>query len=321
MKALHWFVLAVLGVIGAKANDGSTLPLVAITQIVEHEALNREREGILAALKDAGFEEGKTVMVVYANAQGNMAATSQIAVDFASRRPDVAVGISTPSAQALVGPMGKLGIPVVFAAVTDPLEARLVSSLDKRSENVTGVSDGLPLSPQMDLIQTLIPSLKTLGVLYNPGEANSVRAVKELQAVAANKGIMLALATTAKTADTISAALSLVGKVQAIFIPNDNTAMASISGIVALGRAHQIPIFTPYYDSVRQGVPAVRSASHTAMGYKAGQWVARILKGEKASDLPVAVDHSLDLAINERSAEAMGIAIPEAFKKEAKVVF
>lgn len=319
MKLLHFLVWTLFGM--CLADDAPKLPLVVITQIVEHDALTKEREGIIQALKDAGFEDGKTVTILYENAQGNIATASQIAAGFASRQPDVAVGISTPSAQSLIQPMAKQGVPVVFAAVTDPLEARLVSALGgERPENVTGVSDGLPLRPQLDLVQKLMPAAQTIGILYNPGETNSAKAVAKLQELAPQMGFSLVFATTARTADTITAALSLVGKTQAIFIPNDNTAMASIAAIVTMGRVNKLPVFTPDYDSVERGVLAVRAASHTTMGYKAGQLVAKILKGEKASVLPVEVDHPLDLAINVTSAEAMGISIPEEMKRLAKLV-
>lgn len=318
MKLLVGLIFALMGM--SLADDAQKLPLVVITQIVEHDALTKEREGIIAALKDAGFEDGKTVTIVYQNAHGSIATATQIAANFASMQPAVAVGISTPSAQALIQPMAKQGVPVVFAAVTDPIEARLVSNLDKHPENVTGASDGLPLRPQFELIQKLLPAAKTIGVLYNPGEANSAKAVLKLQSIAAEMGFSVVLATTAKTADTMTAALSLVDKVEAIFIPNDNTVMASITGIVSMGRTHKLPIFTPDYDSVEQGVLAVRAASHSTIGYKAGQMIAKILKGEKASDLAVAIDHKMDLAINVTSAKQIGISVPEAMKKEAKLV-
>lgn len=321
MKPHHILTLVTLALFGKTwADDTPKLPVVVISQIVEHDALNKEREGIIAALKDAGFENGKTVTIIYENAQGNIAMASQIATTFAGRKPDVAVGISTPSAQSLIQPMAKLGIPVVFAAVTAPLEARLVSSFDKRPENVTGVSDGLPLKPQLELMQKLVPNVNTLGILYNPGEANSAKAVEHLKAIASEMGLNIVLAATSKTADTMMTVASLLGKAQAIFIPNDNTAMASIRSIVAWGRENKLPIFTPDYDSVSQGVLAVRSASHTDMGYKAGEMVAKILKGAKASDLPVETNHTLDLAINKTSANALGISIPEDLQKQAKLM-
>lgn len=307
---------AIMGITWAA--DTPKFPLIVITQIVEHEALNKEREGIVAALKDAGYEDGKTVSISYANAQGNVAIATQIAANFASKNPTVAVGISTPSAQSLIQPMAKLGIPVVFAAVTDPIEAKLVSTLDKRTENVTGVSDGLPLKPQLELIKQLLPNVKAIGILYNPGEANSARAVNKLAAIALEMGFTVEEATTAKTADTLMAATSLIGKAQLIFIPNDNTAMASVTSIVGLGLSHNMPVITPDVDSVKQGILAVKGASHYAMGYKAGQMIVQILKGEKAADIPIAVDHTLELAINKTSADALKITIPDALKKEAK---
>jgi putative ABC transport system substrate-binding protein len=321
MKSHHIFFVIFTTILGMTwAADASKLPLVVITQIVEHEALNKEKEGIIAALKDAGFEDGKTVTILYASAQGNVAIATQIATNFASKNPNVAVGISTPSAQSLIQPMAKHGIPVVFAAVTDPIEARLVSSLDKHSENVTGVSDGLPLKPQLELIKQLLPNVKAIGILYNPGEANSAKAFKTLEVLAREMGFIVEEATTTKTADTLMAATSLIGKAQLIFIPNDNTAMASVTSVVALGLANKMPVITPDVDSVKQGILAVKGASHFAMGYKAGQMVAQILKGENAANIPVAVDHPLDLAINKKSADVLQITIPDGLKKEAQFV-
>jgi putative ABC transport system substrate-binding protein len=321
MRPHHLLIVAALTIfVKTWADEPPKVPLVVISQIVEHDALTKEREGIIAALKDAGFEDGKTITIVYENAQGSIATATLIANKFAGLSPRVAIGISTPSAQTLIQPMADRGIPVVFAAVTDPIEARLVSTLDKRSENVTGVSDGLPFRPQMELIQKLIPGLKTIGVLYNPGEANSAKAVLQLRELAPLMKLSLVEATTSRTADTLMAATSLIGKADIIFIPLDNTAMASISGIVALGRAHKMPVFTPDFDSVENGVLAVRAPSHRAMGYKAGQLVAKILKGEKAGDLPVVTEHPLDLKINIKSAEIIGISIPDELKKTAKLL-
>ena len=321
MKTHHKIILALSLVFGEVcACYGAKLPLVVISQIVEHDALNKEREGIVAALKAAGYIDGKTIRIVYENAQGNIAMATQIASSFSSQNPDVAVGISTPSAQSLIQPMAKQGIPVVFTAVTDPVEARIVSSFGKRSEAVTGVSDGTPLKPQLELIQKLVPTAKVIGVLYNPGEANSAKAVSILQELAPQMGFSLELATTSKSADTMMSAVSLIGKADVIFIPLDNTAMTSITGIVALGRNHKVPIFTPDVDSVEKGVLAVRAPSHFTMGYKTGQMVVKILKGENAGDLFVEVDHPLELAINKTSVEAVGIKIPDELEQKAKML-
>jgi putative tryptophan/tyrosine transport system substrate-binding protein len=296
------------------------LPLVVISQIVQHDALDRERDGVIAALKDAGYEDGKTVTILQGNAQGNISISTQIANAFASKGPDVAVGISTPSAQSLIQPMTKHNVPIVFAAVTDPVEARLVSGLKTHPENITGVSDGLPLGPALELIQRLLPSVKSIGVIYNPGEANSAKAVEKLKLLAQGLGLTIVEATTSNTSGTLSAAASLIGRVEAVFIPNDNTAMTSIDALVVFGRTHNLPFFTPDFDSVERGVLAVRASSHFAMGYKAGQLVVKILKGAKASELPVESQHDLQLAINMPTAKALGIEIPSDLIKEAKLV-
>jgi putative ABC transport system substrate-binding protein len=172
----------------------------------------------------------------------------------------------------------------------------------------------------LELIKQLLPNVKAIGILYNPGEANSAKAFKTLEVLAREMGFIVEEATTTKTADTLMAATSLIGKAQLIFIPNDNTAMASVTSVVALGLANKMPVITPDVDSVKQGILAVKGASHFAMGYKAGQMVAQILKGENAANIPVAVDHPLDLAINKKSADVLQITIPDGLKKEAQFV-
>ncbi len=298
----------------------SPLPLVAISQIVQHVSLDEEREGIIEALKDAGYIDGRTVKIIYENAQGNMSTASLIASSFASRKPAVAIAISTPSAQTLLKPLMDQQVPLVFTAVTDPLEAKLVTSLEApRPEPVTGVSDALMPGPQLDLIQKLIPSVKNIGVVYNSGETNSVKAVQQLKAEAANRGLTLVLAIADKSSDVIPATTKLIGdKVDAIYIPNDNTAVAAMESIVTLGKKYKMPVFAGDAGSVERGALAAYAYDRTALGRKTGDLAVKILKGEKAGDLTVETDHPLVLMVNLKSAQEMGVAIPDEIKSEAK---
>lgn len=305
----------------ADESSKSPLPIVVVSQIVQHISLDQEREGIMAALEEAGYIDGKTIKVICENAQGNISTANLIANSFASRNPTVAIAISTPSAQTLFKSMKDQEVPLVLTAVTDPLEAKLVTSLEARPEAVKGVSDALKASPQLDLVQKLMPSVKTIGVVYNAGETNSVKAVEQLKAEAANRGLNLILATADKSNDVIPATTKLIGdKVEAIYIPNDNTAVAAMESIVTLGKKYKIPIFAGDAGSVERGALAAQAYDRKTLGREAGALVVQILKGEKAGDLKIATDHPLVLMVNLKSAQEMGVTIPDDIKNQAKII-
>ena len=169
MKALLLALAASAAlVLPAQAKDVT----VAVTAIVEHPALDAARDGVRDALAEAGNKDGEGLKFVYQSAQGNPATAAQIARQFVGDAPDVIVPISTPSAQAMVS--ATKDIPVVFTAVSDPLGAQLVTDMNKPGGNVTGVSDMSPVGAHVDLIKEILPQVKTIGYLYNSGEANSV---------------------------------------------------------------------------------------------------------------------------------------------------
>ncbi|WP_114862060.1 ABC transporter substrate-binding protein [Azospirillum brasilense] len=292
---------------------------VAITAIVEHPALDATRDGVIEALKAAGYTPGDTLKVEYQSAQGNPATAAQIARQFAGARPDVIVPISTPSAQAVVA--STRDIPVVFTAVTDPVGAQLVRSLDKPGANVTGVSDMAPVAEHVALIREIVPSVKRLGVLYNAGEPNSVSLVKALKEEAQKAGLTVVEATATKSADAQPAARSLVGKADAIYVPLDNTVVSALESVVAVGQQAKLPVFSADTDSVARGTVASIGFDYRQVGRQTGEAVVRILKGEKPGDVPVTFAKGTDLFVNPKSAAAMGVTIPEAvIQRATKVV-
>lgn len=303
-----------------QASEKPILPLVAITQIVQHGALDDEFKGIVTALEEAGYIDGKTIHLVSQNAQGNIATAGLIATNFASRNPNAVVAISTPSAQTLIKPLQDQHIPLIFTAVTDPKEARLVSTLDERLEEVTGVSDALLPGPQLDLIQKFVPQVKTIGIIYNSGEINSIKTIEGLKEEAKRRGLTLLLAVADKSSEVIPAVTKLIGKVESIYVPNDNTAVASIESIVTLGKKFKVPIFAGDSGSVERGAVASQAYERIALGKEAGRLVVKILEGQKAGDLKIKTNHPLVLMLNLNSAKEMGMTIPEELKKEAKIV-
>lgn len=295
------------------------VPVVAITSIVDHPALNAVHEGAKDALAKAGFHDGKEIKIIFENAQGQPATAVQIARKFVGDKPDVMIGISTPSAQALAS--ATKTIPVVFSAVTDPLGAQLVTSLEKPGANVTGVSDRAPIDDQIALIKELTPNVKTIGVLFNPGEPNSVTSVKELKEAAAKVGLNVVEAPATKTAEVQGAARSLIGKADAVFVPTDNTVVSAFEAVSGAMKSAKIPLYAADTDSVARGALASVGFNYRQVGERTGEVVARILNGEKAGDIPVQFAQGTDLYLNKGIAKEIGIDLPEAIEKRAvKVV-
>ncbi len=291
-------------------------PTVAITQIIEHKSLDREREGILAGLKEAGYEDGKNINIVFESAQGNISTAAQIATKFQSLNPDVAIAISTPSAQALVNALKNTNIPIVFSAVTDPLHAKLVENMDKRESAVTGVSDAISAKSQLDLIRTLIPHIKKIGIIFNPGEQNSVKSVNDMKDASKNYGIEVFEGTASKTSDVAAAAQSLVGKVDAFYIPNDNTAVSAIQSIIQVGEKSKIPVFAGDEGSFKDGVVAVAAYDRFTLGKRVADYVIKILNGAFPGDLPVLRDHPTKKALNLKAAHAVGLQVDTSHLKD-----
>jgi len=259
-----------------------------------------------------------TITFVYQSAQGQPATAAQIARQFVGDGVTVIVPISTPSAQAAVA--ATKDIPIVFTAVTDPLAAQLVPSLAKPGGNVTGISDMSPMADHVALIKEITPNVKTLGVLFNPGEANSVSLVNRLKEVAAPAGIAIVEAAATKSADVQAAARGLVGKVDAMYVPTDNTVVSALEAAIAVAEENKIPFYAGDTDSVKRGALASIGFNYYDVGVETGKVVARILKGEKPGDIDVTFASGSDLYVNKAAAAKMGVTIPDAVIARANTV-
>lgn len=314
-----WLIMFVwmggaLPVIGAQGR----LPIIAITQIVEHPSADKTREGVLDALREASYVDGKTIKVVYDNAQGNMTTAVQIAKKFVSMKPDVIVPITTPSAQTVAAATKTSTIPVVFASVTDPLHAKIVQDLKRPGGNITGTSEYPPIAKQMELIKEMLPNVKSVGMIYNPGETNSVKIYDLVKAELQAIGIRLYEATAVNTNQVPSAAQALVGKVDAVYISLDNNVLSAMDSVLKIMNKHKIPVFTSDPDSVRQGVLASLSYTQYEAGRLAGAMIIRILQGDTPGDIPVMTPENAQLHINMQAADALGISIPDGLKARAQ---
>lgn len=288
---------------------------VAVTAIVEHPALDAARDGVKQALADAGYKEGENLKFVYQSAQGNPGTASQIARQFVGDAPDVIVPISTPSAQAVVS--ATRDIPIVFTAVSDPVGAQLIKSMDKPGRNVTGLSDALPVNEHLALIKEIAPNAKTVGYIYNSAEANSVSTLELLKTEAAKAGLTVVESVATKSAEVQGATRALVGKADVIYVPTDNTIVSAFEAAAGVASEAKIPLFAADTDSVARGAVAALGFNYFDVGKQTGAVVVRILKGEKPGDIPATVAVGTDLVLNKTAAEKAGITFPESVTKRA----
>ncbi|MDF4886410.1 ABC transporter substrate-binding protein, partial [Vibrio parahaemolyticus] len=281
MKTKRLLATAVLSAtaIFSSTNVLAATATVAVSQIVEHPALDATRQGLLDGLKAKGYEEGKNLEFDYKTAQGNPAIAVQIARQYVGENPDVLVGIATPSAQALVS--ATRSIPVVFTAVTDPVGAKLVKSMEQPGKNVTGLSDLSPVAQHVDLIQEILPQVKSIGVVFNPGEANAVTLVELLKESAKAKGIQVVEATALKSADVQSATQAIAAKSDILYAPTDNTVASAIEGMIVAANQAKKPVFGGATSYVEKGAIAGLGFDYYQVGVQTADYVAAILDGQE----------------------------------------
>jgi len=288
---------------------------IAISQYVEHPSLDATREGFIAALKDAGLEEGVNLTIDYNNAQADSTNNLSIAQKIAADKNDLVLAIATPSAQS-VAQMVK-DTPVLFAAVTDPLAAKLVDSMEAPSGNVTGASDTNPAAVQqlMDFIAEHFPDVKTVGIIINEGETNAVVMAENAEQQLAKHGIQAVRAAVANTSEVKQAAESLVGRADAFFITLDNTVVSGVDAIIQVANENDIPFFSSDRDTVERGAFATVGFKYFDHGYQAGQMAVEILKnGKKPSELAVTLPDKLDFILNLKAAAEQGIDVTDEMK-------
>lgn len=291
---------------------------VSVVSIVEHPALDNARDGVKAALQEAGFEADKNLKWEFQSAQGNTATAAQIARKYVGDAPNVIVAIGTPSAQAVAS--ATKDIPIIFLAVTDPVEAKLVPSWAASGTNVTGVSDALELAKQVELIKKVVPEAKKVGMVYNPGEANSTIVAKQLKELLPLSGMELVEAPAPRTVDVTAAAMSLVGKVDVIYTNTDNNVVSAYEALVKVGNDAKIPLVAADTDSVKRGAIAALGVNYYELGHQAGGIAARIIKGEKPGDIDSQTSQKLELFLNKQAAAAQGVTLSDSLLAEATQV-
>ncbi len=292
------------------SGTGGETVKIGITQIVTHPSLDASRDGFKAALADAGY----TVEYDEQNAQGDQSTAASIAGTFASADLDLILAIATPTAQSVV--QAVTDTPILFTAVTDPVSADLVESLEAPGGNATGTSDANPVKEQLALIKRLDPEAKTVGIVYSSGEVNSEVQVEWAKEAAVELGLEIKEAAVSTSAEVQQAAESL--DVDAFYVPTDNNVVSALESIIQVAETKKILTIAAEGDSVARGTVATYGISYYDLGYQTGEMAVKILKGEaEPASMPVETQTDLQLYLNKGAAARMGVTIPEDLLAEA----
>lgn len=287
---------------------------VSITQIVSHPALNAVRQGVKEVLQ-ARYPD---IQIIEGDAQGTISLVIQLAQAHRAEDPDIMVTLSTVSTQAAL--KASKGTPVVFSAITDPVSARLIPATGI-SKTLTGVTDAPPFDQQIEFISSVMPKLTTMGVLYNPGEDNSVSSLASLQQVLEKKGITLLPLPVSKSSDLKQSIGLALGKVQALYVPNDNTVVSAIETAVKEALYHKLPLFSADILLVEKGCLGMIGVDYYQIGQQTGAMALKILEGRSVSEIPIENPEKFKLYLNQKTAQVLGIIFPDEMISKADQVF
>ena len=309
-------VMMMLSGCGSKnAESGDEMFKVGIIQLMEHPSLDTIRESIIEGLEDEGYVEGKNLKIEYQNGQNDMSTMKNIAQTFVGDECDVIVAIATPAAQAALSETTE--IPIVFAAITDPVGAGLVDSLDNPGGNVTGTSDEVSAEMIMNLAKDITPDFKTIGVLYNIGEDKSVSVVAQLKEYAGENGYKVIESTVTNTGEVQQAAQYLADKVDIVFSPIDNTVASSMAVATETFNNAGIPFYVSADSMVNDGGLATCGIDYTVLGRETAAMIADILEGADPAAIAVRKMSEMSVYVNKETAKALNIEIPQAILDKA----
>jgi putative ABC transport system substrate-binding protein len=289
---------------------------IGIIQPVEHPSLNQIREYIIIGLEEQGLKE--KVEIIYKDAQGDASNINTIVSQFVGEEVDIIVPIATAPAQSAAA--ATKDIPIVFAAVSYPLDAGLVADVDNPEGNITGVSDAIDVSQIFDLAMELTPEVKSFGFIYNAGEVNSVSAVEKAKEYCEDKGINNIETTITNSSELLQASQSLIEKVDAIFTPTDNTVASAMPVLAEEARKAGIPVYTGADSLVEDGGFATVGVDYTVLGRQVAAIIRKVIEGVEISDIPVETLKEYATVVNLTTAKEIGVEILEEQLREFRIV-
>ena len=296
--------LAACGNTNNATEDGKKT--VGILQLVEHGSLDAAYEGFKEGLAEGGYKEGENLTLEYQNAQNSQDNLKSMSEKLVKNSPDLLLGIATPAAVSLANET--TDIPIVVTAVTDLVEAKLAESNEAPGRNITGTSDMVPIDKQIQLLLSIVPDAKTIGIMYNAGEANSKIQADLAEKALKDAGVDVKVLTANTTNDVQQVTTSLAKDVDGIYVPTDNTFASAAAVVGEVAKETKTPIVAGSVEQVEDGALATFGIDYKSLGKQTGELAAKILDGdEKPATTPVETANKLELVVNQKMAHALGI--------------
>ncbi|MBO1304635.1 ABC transporter substrate-binding protein [Enterococcus sp. 669A] len=288
---------------------------VGVLQLVQHASLDGAYEGFKEGLEEGGYTEGENLVIDYQNAQNNQDNLKSMSDKLVKDDNDLLLGIATPSAQSLLNATSDT--PIIVTAVTDLEEAKLVDSNEEPGGNVTGTTDMVPIDKQIELLLSIVPDAKKVGIMYNAGEANSKIQADLAEEALDAAGVEAVVRTANTTNDVQQVTESLANEVDGIYVPTDNTFASAASIVGEVVKEKKIPLVAGSTDQIDGGGLATIGINYKELGKQTGLMAAKILDGDaETATTPVESAANLELVINEDMAEALDID-PASIKEPA----
>ena len=291
---------------------------VGITQIAQHASLDNCREGFIQGLADAGLVEGENLEIIYQNANNDTNIATSIAQQFVSQKVDLMGAIATPSAMACYAAGRDAGIPLIFCAVSDPVAAQLVPAMGQAGNGVTGVSDLIPVTKQLDLVKAILPEAAKIGILYNTSEPNSETQISLYKENSADYGVEIVTIGVTAANEIPLAAERMAAQVDCIVNLTDNLIVENLPVVIATANGAGIPVFGSEEEQVKNGCLASEGLDYVALGRQTGAMAARVLLGEDISTIGSEYVEDSKLTVNQSVADALGITIPAELAERAE---
>ena len=296
--------LAACGNTNNATEDGKKT--VGILQLVEHGSLDAAYEGFKEGLAEGGYKEGENLTLEYQNAQNSQDNLKSMSEKLVKNSPDLLLGIATPAAVSLANET--TDIPIVVTAVTYLVEAKLAESNEAPGRNITGTSDMVPIDKQIQLLLSIVPDAKTIGIMYNAGEANSKIQADLAEKALKDAGVDVKVLTANTTNDVQQVTTSLAKDVDGIYVPTDNTFASAAAVVGEVAKETKTPIVAGSVEQVEDGALATFGIDYKSLGKQTGELAAKILDGdEKPATTPVETANKLELVVNQKMATALGI--------------
>lgn len=304
---------------GENENEKKTVKKkVGIIQLIQHDALDQANKGFIDGLAEKGYKDGENIEIEQQNASGKQDTAQQIAGQFVSAKKDLIFAIATPTAQACYN--ATKDIPIVFSAVTNPVNDGLAKDWKSSDCNTTGTSDMANIDEQLALLKEVLPNAKTLGVVYTTSETNSVNQVNELELLAAKYNLKIKKIGVANINEINQVLSNAMGDIDVLYAPTDNNVAASYELVAQIALKANKPVIGAEPAVVEKGGLLSKGIDYYELGKMAGYKAAEILDGKNPQDIEIETMKELAITVNTDVAKKLGITIPQNILDSAKKV-